>query len=147
MRLINILFFCAFWFVPQWAVAQLETVDVPITADNSIIDVGVEHDFNMGTASSIRLKSFQHHLILNFDTEQLQGWSVRSARLRYSKGNESFPRVSISTIQGPWAEGDSSGFGISEGGSTFNNAQHPDTPWAWPGSHFPDVVHLQFQTF
>ena len=65
MRFFQCLFLCLVWVTPSFVGAQqVPTVDVPITADNSIIDTRSERDFNMGAASSIRLKSFQHHLIL-----------------------------------------------------------------------------------
>ena len=132
---------CCLWLLPASSIGQEQSIDLSITADNSIIDVRGERDFNMGRASAIRLKSFQHHLILNFDSTPLRGRSVISARLRYAQKDHDFPRVTISTIQAPWGEGDSTGFRESEGGSTYNHARHPGTPWAWPGSRFPDVVY------
>ena len=66
---------------------------------------------------------------------------MESATLYYAKRDGVIPAVTMSTIQAPWGEGTSPSFEVSEGGSTYNNARHPDTPWAWPGSHFPDVVY------
>ncbi len=124
--------------------AAAQTIQVPVTADNSIIDVKGERDLNMGKASSLRIKSFQHHLILKLDTTALQGKTVTSARLRYTPLKFTLNRVSVSTIQGDWGEGDSGGFAKSVGGSTYDSGFHANdggTPWAWPGSHFPDVVY------
>ena len=55
---------CCLWLLPASSIGQEQSIDLSITADNSIIDVRGERDFNMGRASAIRLKSFQHHLIL-----------------------------------------------------------------------------------
>ena len=128
------------------APAQETTVRLAITADNSIIDVGPERGFNMGAATGLRLKSFQHHLVLRFDTAPLQGRTVTSARLRYARRDHVLQRVTVSTIQADWGEGQSGGFAESVGGSTYLSARHgatPEaaTPWAWPGSSFPDVVY------
>ncbi len=119
-----------------------QPVRLAVTADNSIIDVGGERDFNMGAVGAIRLKSYQHHLVLKFDTAPLAGRTVLSARLRYAQNQHALRRVTVSTIQGDWAEGDSGGFGESDAGSTYNHAVHgARTAWAWPGSTFPDVVY------
>ena len=37
----------------------------------------------MGAVTGLRLKTFQHHLVLKFDTAPLQGRSVLGAWLRY----------------------------------------------------------------
>ena len=130
--------------LPVCVVAQ--TIQVPVTADNSIIDVQGERDYNMGKVTGPRIKSFQHHLILKFDTSELQGKTVKKAWLRYAPRDFLLNRVTLSTIQADWGEGDSGGFAESVGGSTYNNAFHgatpaESTPWAWQGSHFPDVAY------
>ncbi len=129
--------------LPASAWAQAEVLQLPITADNSIIDVNGERDFNMGAARSLRVKSFQHHLIARFDAAPLAGRTVRRATLVYGANAQadSISRVSVSTIQADWGEGDSGGFAQSAGGSTFNHARHPDTPWSWPGSTFANVAY------
>ncbi len=99
MQWFNRIFLCCLWLIPTWAGAQVEPTDLAITADNSIVDTGSERDVNMGAATSIRLKSCQHHLILAFDTTPLMGRSIVSARLRYAQKDHDFPRV---PIRGPW---------------------------------------------
>jgi len=123
-----------------------QTIQLPVTADNSIIDVNGERDFNMGKTTALRLKSFQHHLILKFDHTALAGKTVTKAWLRYAPRDFLLNRVTLSTIQSDWGEGDSPGFAESVGGSTFNHAFHgaapeDSVPWAWHGSQFPDVVY------
>ncbi len=132
--------------LPAAASAQQETVRLDVTADNSIIDVRSERDFNMGATSGIRVKSYQHHLILKVDTAPLAGRTVTSARLRYAQRDHALRRVTISTIQADWEEGTGTTFAETFGGSTYNEAVHGATPaesrpWAWPGSAFPDVVY------
>jgi hypothetical protein len=124
-----------------------QTNVVHVTADNSIIDVKGERDFNMGAVSRIWLKAFQHHVILKFDTSALTNRIPTSASLVYYESNDNeLDHVTISTIQADWREGASDRFAVSEGGSCFNYARYSAVeanrvPWTWPGSKFPEVVY------
>lgn len=133
--------------IPSLPIFAEQTNVLSIVADNSIIDVNGERDYNMGAVSSIRMKAFQHHVALKFDATVLKGRRPTSARLIYYEGNgDDLDHITISTIQGDWSEGASRGFATSEGGSCFNYAEYAvdeahRIPWAWPGSTFPDVVY------
>lgn len=126
--------------------AYAQTVKLPVTADNSIVDVNKERSVNMGAASRLRLKAFQHHLALKVDSSGLAGKKVVKATLRYRKGSETLDHVTLSTIQGDWTEGTSTGFSTETGSSCFLAAKYDAdakqvTPWAFPGSRFVDVVY------
>ncbi|MBN1673103.1 MAG: hypothetical protein JXR37_18800 [Kiritimatiellae bacterium] len=118
-----------------------------VTADNSIIDVDGERDYNMGAVSSIRLKTFQHHVVLKFDTSALSNRVVTGASLyAYEDNADELEHITVSTIQADWNEGTSGGFATSEGGSCLHYAAWSATEsnrvaWAWPGSRFPDVAY------
>lgn len=127
--------------------ARAQTTNLFLSADNSLIDVEGERDYNMGAVSAIRLKAFQHHVVLKFPTAGFTNKMVSAARLRFYEGNsEELTHVTVSTVQGDWNEGTSGGFATSEGGSCFNYARwsansNTIVPWAWPGSKFPDVAY------
>lgn len=44
---------------------------LPVTGDNSIVDVNGERDVNMGAATSLRLKAHQHHLVVRVDASDV----------------------------------------------------------------------------
>ncbi len=122
------------------------TSSLSISADNSIVDNSSERSVNMGGASSIRLKTYQHHLILNADTSAISGRKVVGATLRYRRNSQTLEHVTVSSIQGDWVEGTSGGFSTQEGSSCFLASEyHADTntliPWSFPGSRFVDVVY------
>ncbi len=126
--------------------AAAQTVKLPVTADNSIIDVRKERTMNRGAVSLIRLKAYQHHLVLKFDSSAMAGKKATKAILRYRKGAETLDHVTLSTIQGDWAEGTSKSFKAQSGSSCYMAAKyHSDptqvTPWSFPGSRFVDVVY------
>lgn len=123
-----------------------ETLKLAITADNSIIDVNKEQAMNMGAVTRLRLKAFQHHLVLKADTSSLSGKKVTQATLRYRQSAETLDHVTISSIQGDWVEGTSTGWKVQQGSSCFLAAQYDANtsalkPWAFAGSRFVDVVY------
>ena len=119
---------------------------LPVTADNSIVDYSSERNVNMGGTTSIRLKSYQHHLILDTDTSSVSGRKIVGATLRYAINSNELEHVTVSSIQGDWVEGTSRKFDPQEGASCFLAAEyHVDTedivPWSFPGSRYVDVVY------
>ena len=123
-----------------------QQVSLPITADNSIVDNDGERSVNMGAATSLRLKAFQHHLVLKVDTAGMDGKKAIAAVLRYRRNSETLEHVTVSSIQGDWVEGDSAGFNTVAGTSCFLAAQYDQDPsglipWSFPGSRFVDVVY------
>lgn len=89
----------------------------------------------------IRVKAWQHFMLLKFDLSPIAGWRIDAARLRLhlARPDHMLWRVGISTITGDWAEGEGRGEKVA-GGCTFLRAVAPDTFWAGPGSDFTDVV-------
>ena len=131
--------------LPGHSPSSTNQITLPITADNSIVDYIGEQNINMGAASSIRIKGNEHHLILKVDTVGLVGKKVTGATLRYHRHNETLEHVTISSIQGDWVEGNSSGFNVEEGASCYLGAAYSSqaasmVPWSFKGSRFVDVV-------
>jgi len=125
---------------------RAQTLKLPVTADNSIIDVKKERSYNRGAVTAIRLKTYQHHLVVKVDTSQLAGKKVTKATLRYRKAASTLDHVTVSSIQGDWVEGKSKTFATDVGSSCFLAAQYNSdaaklVPWSFPGSRFVDVVY------
>ncbi|MFM7038989.1 MAG: hypothetical protein ACKO2L_14845 [Planctomycetaceae bacterium] len=107
-----------------------QTLTLPAIADNSIVMVENEWADNAGDKARLRIKGNQHIVILAFDTAQLRGRQVRSAKLVCDKASDQvIAAATISTIAVPWNENNSSGLdaGIGAGG------------WGAAGIRFPAV--------
>ena len=145
-RLIILFVFIIFLLNISFSYGQISSTHL-ITADNSIINVDGERDFNQGAKSGIRLKYLQHHVIFKFDTDGLLDKEIVSAKLKYYRSHsDTIEHITYSTIQSDWNEGSGTGFSISEGGSCFNYAEYSTNEnnikyWAYEGSNFAEVVY------
>lgn len=110
------------------ALAQI--VELPATADNSIVLVDGEWSENAGESARIRIKGNQHIVAINFDVSAIRGRRIKRAELVAFAAAETLSGVSISTIATPWSETRSNGLtaGID-----------PIEGWGYPGGLFPAV--------
>jgi hypothetical protein len=118
--------------VAPWEVALrgAETVELPVTMDNSIVMVDREWDDNAGGSSRIRIKGNQHMVAMAFDTAALAGRRVKKATLVCHQAAETISGVTISTIAVPWDEHASTALTAGRAGLTG---------WGYPGARFPAV--------
>ncbi len=86
-----------------------DTIQLPVTRDNSIVMVDGEWDLNAGQQGRIRIKGNQHMVAMAFDTSAIAGKRVKKATLVCVKGEQEISGVSISTIATPWDENRSNG--------------------------------------
>jgi hypothetical protein len=105
-----------------------EQLRIPVVADNSIVLHHAELDINQGRNSQIRIKGNQHIVAMNFDWSALKGLTVKRATLVCRKGRVEIAGLTISTIQSPWNESQSTA--LTSGVSAFKG-------WGWPGGLFP----------
>lgn len=118
--------------VAPWEVALrgAETVELPVTIDNSIVMVDGEWDDNAGGASRVRIKGNQHMVAMAFDTTAIAGRRVRKATLVCHQAAEMISGVTISTIAVPWDEHASTALTAGRDGLAG---------WGYPGGRFPAV--------
>ncbi|MCA9061289.1 MAG: hypothetical protein KDA85_22400, partial [Planctomycetaceae bacterium] len=108
-----------------------DTVQLPVTQDNSIVMVAGEWSENAGGNSRIRIKGNQHNVAMNFDVTAILGKRIKRAELVCHASAESISGVTISTIATPWEEHQSNGL-------TAGRDDFPD--WGYPGARFPAVT-------
>ncbi len=84
--------------------------------------------------------------LIDVDAAPLKGKIITGALLhvRCSSLNEPAPRVTVSTISAPWAEGKSSSYKPEEGASCWDFARYSAdankaVPWTFPGSTVQDA--------
>ena len=120
---------------------RAEEIRVPVVADTSLQAHEAEVELNSGASTVIRIKAWQHFMLLKFDLSALEGLKVARARLRLHLANPDHMlwRLGLSTITADWAEGRGRSEKVN-GGCTFLRAIAPDTPWAGPDSDFTDVA-------
>lgn len=109
---------------------RAEVIELPVTADNSIVMVDGEWNDNAGGAGRIRIKGNQHVVAMAFDTAAIAGRRVRRATLVCHQGEETIAGLTISTIAVPWDEGTSTA--LTSGGGDVAG-------WGHPGARFPAV--------
>lgn len=111
------------------------TLRVPVRRDTWVSTVGEEADANLGGAPRLKLKSIQEMTLLDVDPKPLRGRVIARATLHLRRVAEpKLLRLTVSTVATPWGEGTSPGYEPQAGGASFRRAQHPDGPWAGPGS-------------
>ncbi len=111
-------------------------------ADTSLQAFEAEREFNSGAASVIRIKAWQHFMLVKFDLAPIRGWRIDRARLylHLARPQHCLWRVGISTITSDWKEGTGHGGEKAVNGCSFYRAVAPDVFWAGPGSDFTDVA-------
>lgn len=112
-------------------VAAAAPIEIPVTADNSIVLVDREWSANAGGQGRIRIKGNQHIVAMVFDTKAIAGKRVRSARLLCFPADQKISGVTLSTIAAPWDEARSNG--LTSGSAAFEG-------WGLPGIRFPAVM-------
>ncbi|MCX7599400.1 MAG: hypothetical protein N2512_11145 [Armatimonadetes bacterium] len=121
--------------------AWAEEVRLPVVADTSLQAHEAELELNSGGSTVIRIKAWQHFMLLKFDLSAIGDWRVDRARLRLhlARPDHMLWRVGLSTVTADWAEGTGRSDKV-DGGCTFLRAVAPDTFWAGPDSDFTDVA-------
>ncbi len=118
-----------------------EAVRRPVTRDTWFSNVGSEADGNNGGATRLKLKSHQEMSIVDFDPTPLQGRVVRGAWLHVKNASkDTLHRVTVSSFSAEWVEGTSSDYQPQKGSSSHRWRQHPEVPWAEPGSDLCSVM-------
>ena len=118
-----------------------KTVKVPVTRDTWVSNVGKEADGSNGASPQLKVKSIQEMSLIDVDPAPLKGRVVERATLHvHLSGPEILRRLTVGSIGADWVEGDATGYAQVPGASTFNHRQHPDTPWAYPGSNLTAVI-------
>ncbi len=114
---------------------------LPVTRDTWLSNVGPEGEGNNGGASQLKLKSNQEMSLIDIDPIPLKGHVIASATLHvHLSGGEVLRRVTVGSFAAAWTEGTATGYASQPGSSTFNHRQHPDVPWAYPGSDLTAVM-------
>jgi hypothetical protein len=109
----------------------VQTVRLPVIADNSIAASRREIHLNAGAKSVLRIKGIEHILIFKFDLSPIRGWRISRARLYlHAVRDHRLRTIGLSTIASDW----------EEGGSCFTHAVYPHRRWAGEGSDFTDVI-------
>ncbi len=121
---------CLLFFVAAEQASSAETVQLPVTQDNSIVLVDGEWKENAGQQGRIRIKGNQHLVAMSFDTSAITGRRVKKATLVCVQGEKTISGVSISTIACPWDENRSNGLTAGVDGIA---------DWGYTGARFPAV--------
>jgi lysophospholipase L1-like esterase len=126
-------------------------VKCPVTRDAWVSAHPKETDFNMGAASTIKLKVVQEFGLLDFDVAALKGKTIKRAWLFVKpvgghkwglNGGTDLRLISASTIGKQWVEGKSTRYAKDTAGRgcTFNESSFQTADWGWPGANVTDVV-------
>ncbi|MDB5289519.1 MAG: hypothetical protein JWL69_760 [Phycisphaerales bacterium] len=123
-------------------------VRADVTRDTWFSDVGPERDGNNGGSGQLKLKSIQEMSLIDIDPTPLKGHVITGATLHvHVSGPEILRRVTVGSFGADWVEGTGSGYAQQAGSSTFNSREHPNIPWAYPGSNLNSVMLGQGGTF
>lgn len=155
-RLCGVLLLCA--FCASGLVA--ETIKCPTSRDVWISTQGKAADYNMGAASTIKMKFIQEFAIVDFDVKVLKGKSVKEAWL-YVKASGGWPKeyglnggtpfkhFSVATVGKEWVEGKSKRYATDAvgHGATFNESSYKKSNWGWPGARLVDVTLGNCRTY
>ena len=108
-----------------------DSIQLPVSKDNSIVMVEGEWSENAGEQGRIRIKGNQHIVALAFDTSLILGKQIEKATLVCVQGEQTISGVTISTIASPWDENRSTGLscGVDE-----------IIDWGYQGARFPAVT-------
>jgi lysophospholipase L1-like esterase len=119
-------------------------IQLPVTRDNWVSNVGSEIDGNNGGASRIKVKSHQEMSIFDIDTVGLKGRVIVGATLHLKMASDQpLRRATVSSVGAEWVEGTGSSYTAERGSSTFKHRQHPNVPWTIPGSDLCSVIFGQ----
>ncbi len=107
-----------------------DSIQLPVTKDNSIVMVDGEWGTNAGQQGRIRIKGNQHVVAIAFDTTLVVGKRIKKATLVCVPGEQPIAGISLSTIATPWDESNSTG--LTSGLEGAND-------WGYPDARFPAV--------
>lgn len=110
--------------------AAIDSIQLPVTKDNSIVMVDGEWEQNAGQQGRIRVKGNQHMVAIAFDTSAIQGKQIKKATLLCVRGDQEISGITVSTIASQWDENHSNG--ISAGVDGIRN-------WGYADARFPAV--------
>jgi hypothetical protein len=116
----------------MWAreCVAFDSIQLPVTKDNSIVMVDGEWEQNAGQQGRMRVKGNQHMVAIAFDTSAIQGKQIKKATLVCARGDHDISGITVSTIASPWDENRSNG--ISAGINSIQN-------WGYIDARFPAV--------
>ncbi|MDB5299821.1 MAG: hypothetical protein JWO87_1484 [Phycisphaerales bacterium] len=116
-------------------------VRADVSRDTWFSDVGPEVDGSNGGSGQLKLKSIQEMSLIDIDPAPLKGRVITGATLHvHLSGPEILHRVTVGSFGAEWVEGTATGYARQAGSSTFNSRQHPNVPWAYPGSNLNSVM-------
>ncbi|HRA87751.1 MAG TPA: hypothetical protein PK992_06775, partial [Planctomycetaceae bacterium] len=95
MRILFALLSIALYFAADTIAG--DSIQLPVTKDNSIVMVDGEWDLNAGQQGRIRVKGNQHMIAMEFDTSAITGKRVKSSTLVCVQGEQTISGVTIST--------------------------------------------------
>ena len=131
--------------------APAETVTCKASRDVWLSAMGVEADYNMGAARTMKLKVWQEFALVDFDVSALKGKTITAAwvSVKPTGGCAGGPNLgsflkwlTVSTVSCDWVEGRSDRYGKDEAGrgATFNESSYKTSPWGWRGAKAWDVI-------
>lgn len=104
-----------------------------VSRDTWVSGVGDEAFGSNGASPRLKLKSIQELSLIDFDIGSLRGKQIRSANLFLKvASDQSVDRITVSSINSPWHEGQATSYGKEDGASTFSHASYPNQRW-WDG--------------
>jgi hypothetical protein len=123
--------------------AGAEVVRLPATADIWVSDANTaERNTSSGKNRRIKLKTIQEMAAIRFDPTPAAGREIHRATLHLRRSGDDMLRyIRISTVSQDWVEGNATEAYSPADGATYQFADGAtQTPWAWPGSQFCDVI-------
>jgi hypothetical protein len=112
-----------------------QPVRIEVTRDANISSVGNEREGNSGRSSTLKTKSQQEFVILDFDPTAVSGRIIKGAELHLmSFEKDPQRRLTVSTLANEWTEGVGNGYSIEPNGVSCNWAKQKPTPWTYNGS-------------
>ncbi|MCM2283281.1 MAG: DUF4091 domain-containing protein [Desulfobacula sp.] len=114
----------------------------PVVKDTWVSSVGDEKKGNNGGSDRLKLKGRQEYFLFDIDIADLKGKIITGALLHtcsITSDKAPFARLGISTLASEWTEGRSKNYRLEKGSSCFEQAQHEEKDWAYPGSTIMDV--------
>ena len=122
---------CGFIVLVAVRASSAESLQLPVTKDNSIVLVDGEWSENAGPKGQIRIKANQHIVAMAFDMSATTGRLVKKATLVCVQGQQSISGVTVSTIPTLWDENRSNGLTAGVDGIDA---------WGYQDARFPAVI-------
>ncbi len=117
------------------AVANAQTVRLPVTTDVGICAHPREVHYNTGANTRIRVKGNEHYYLFTVDAGKLKNKGIASARLHLKLTKGGFHKLALATVPGEWVEGIGRNQTV-KGATCFTHRRYPDLPWTPAGGTF-----------